>query len=172
MDWTDDKALDNLEKHDIVIASRSVGMGDLMKLSSMAKKYTVLIIWSHGFPNIPVISGYLFEGTEGPDERPRHFHPMHGRDRRLGNNLLYNRVYDLGFNPNLKIVDDGFTKDFASREEAYDDLRRLRPSLADDKIPVFKANVDKFLTENLDGTVTYLCKTKTVVLWWKPELEE
>ena len=63
-------------------------------------------------------------------------------------------------------------KDYASREEAYADLRKLREEIDETKIDVFRANVDKFLTENPDGTVTYLAKTKSIVLWWKPEIED
>jgi ribosomal protein L20 len=36
------------------------------------------------------------------------------RDRRLGYNVFYNMVYDLGHDPNIKIVTDGFTKDYAA----------------------------------------------------------
>ena len=161
----------NLEQHDIVICSRSFGLSDLLKLTTLAKKYVVTVIWSHGCPSIPEISGYLFEGTEDElSERP----PFMGmrQDRRLGNNMIYNRVYDLGFEPNLNVVEDGFTKTFACRDEAYADLRRLRSNMKDDKLPIFRANVDKFLTENADGTVTYFCGTKSVVVWWKPERAE
>lgn len=171
LDWNEVEPGENLEQHDIVICSRSVGMRDIMKLSELARKYVVLIIWNNNAPCIPMIVSFLFEGTEEEGEEKRNF--KFGRqDRRLGINLLYNRIYDLGFNPNLKIVEDGFTKDFSSRKEAYEDLRRLRPNMSADKMPVFKNNVDRFLTENSDGSFTYLAKTKTVVFWWEPKIEE
>jgi len=160
----------NLEQHDIVICSRSAGFSDIMKLSTFARKYVVLVSWSNNAPCIPMIVGFLFEGTEDEGEEKCNF-KFHW-DRRLGVNLLYNRVYDMGFNPNLNIVEDGFTKDYNSREEAYADLRRLRPKMSEDKMPILKRNIDKFLTENPDGTFTYLAKTETVVLWFKPEIEE
>lgn len=166
-DWeTED--LSTLGKFDIVIASRTVALQDLVRLSSLAKKYAAIVIWSYGCPSIPEIVGKLFEGT---DDRPMG-RPPHNRDRRLGNNLWYNRVYDLGFDPNLKIVEDGFTRTFENREQAYEELRKLRPELAADKVPIFKKNTDAFLTENADGTVTFLSKTKSIVLWWKPERVE
>ena len=37
----------------------------------------------------------------------------------------FNILYDLGIDPNVRIVKDGFTKDYATYEEAYDDLRTL-----------------------------------------------
>lgn len=170
LDWEDKAGVGELQAHDIVIASRSIAMGDIPLLCSLAKKYVVLIIWSHGCPSIPVIVGELFKGLEEPRLGP----PV-SRDRRLGNNLLYNRIYDMGYNPNLKVVDDGFTKDYPSRDEAYADLARLKPELADmgpEKQQLFKNNTDRFLTQHEDGTVTFLSPTKSVVLWWKPELEE
>ncbi len=169
LDWEDEESYQSLEKHDIVIASRSVGMGDIHRLSNLAKKYAVIIIWCYGYPSIPMITGELFKGAEKEERPPM---PQMMKDRRLGNNLMYNRIYDLGYNPNLNIVEDGFTKDYASREEAYADLRKLREEIDETKIDVFRANVDKFLTENPDGTVTYLAKTKSIVLWWKPEIED
>lgn len=173
MDWEDADAAAAVEKHDIVIASRSVGMGDIKRLSSLARKYAVIIIWSHGCPHIPVIAGKLFEGLE--EEGDRRPGPPISRDRRLGNNLWYNRIYDLGYNPNLNIVEDGFTKNYANREEAYEDLARLKPGMSElpqEKQRIFKANTDQFLSQNKDGSITFLSPTKSIVLWWKPELEE
>lgn len=166
-DWeTEDIAV--LGKFDIVIASRTVALHDLVRLSSLAKKYVVIVIWAHGFLSIPGIVGQIFKGTE---ERPM-ADPPHFGDRRLGNNLWYNRVYDLGFDPNLNIVEDGFTRTFESRSQACEELRKLKPELAEDKVPIFEKNLDDFLTENPDGTVTFLAKTRSIVLWWKPERQE
>ena len=176
LDFDDIEIGKNLDQHDIVICSRSAGLGDLIKLSGMAKKYVVTVGWSHGYPNIPTIIGKLFAGMDenkDPDAAPT----MPETDRRLGNSLMYNRVYDMGFNPNLRIVDDGFTKTFSNREEAYADLLRLHAVYhlangpAADQLDIFRANVDLFLTDNPDGTVTFLSKTKSVVMWWDPQRE-
>lgn len=170
-DWEDEACMDQLEKHDIVIASRSVGMGDINRLAKMAKKYVVLIIWSHGCPSIPMIVGELFRGIDKGKRPGPHF----SRDRRLGNNLLYNRIYDMGYNPNLNVVEDGFTKDYESRQAAYEDLIRLKPDtsgMGEDAINIFKENTDKFLTELEDGRVRFLAPTKSIVVWFKPQIEE
>ncbi|MGN0704191.1 MAG: molybdopterin-binding protein [Lentihominibacter sp.] len=170
MDWEDEKSVSRLEKHDIVIASRSIAMGDIDKLCSLARKYVVLIMWSHGYPSIPMIINELFKGVDD-EEMPK---PPFTRDRRHGNNMLYNRIYDMGYEPNVRIVDDGFTKVFGSREEAYADLSVLKPiraELLQERYDVFKANVDRFLSENDDGTVNFLAPTKSIVVWWKPQPE-
>ncbi|MGM9533913.1 MAG: class I SAM-dependent methyltransferase [Intestinibacter sp.] len=165
MDWNDVVPGENVQKHDIVIASRNGAIQDFEKLSALANKYVVVLCWANA-PSIPEITGYLFEGT-GLDNKV-HFN----KDRRLGYNVMFNMLYDLGYDANINVVDDGYTQTYNSREEAYEDLRNLKPEMSDDKMDIFKKNVDKFLTENEDGTVTYLCKTKTYVLGWKPEIQE
>ncbi|MDD4503468.1 MAG: methyltransferase domain-containing protein [Clostridiaceae bacterium] len=170
LDWQEAQVGKNLDKHDIVICSRTAGLNEILKLSSFARKYVVTIVWSHGYPSIPTITGYLFEGVQLPKNQAIPASPFRS-DRRFGDNLTYNMVYDLGYNPNLQVVEDGFKKDYTSREEAYADLRRLRPEMGDDQMPVFSGNVDKFLIENKQGGVTYLSKTRTMVMWWSPKLE-
>lgn len=169
IDWEDKESVSKLEKHDIVIASRNIAMFDIETLSSLANKLVVVIIWANYSPGIPQITGELFKGTSPDNERAPQFHQP---DRRLGNNLFYNRIYDAGYNPNVRILDDGYTATFPDRETAYQELMKLRPSIAEDKIPVFRKNADEFLTDNPDGTVTYLAKTKSAVFWWEPVKEE
>jgi len=166
IDWEDDESVDTVERHDIVIASRSPALGDIRLLSKLARKQVVLIIWANNAPCIPMIMGSLFKGTrpEGEGGRPPFMPPF---DRRFGNNLLYNKIYDMGFEPNLKYVDDGYTRLFKDREEAYSELLKLaRDEVPPEKMDVFRSNADEYLTDGEDGTVTYFVKTRTVVYWW------
>lgn len=167
LDWNEVEPGVNLQKHDIVICSRSAALGDIEKMSALANKYVVNIIWSHGCPSIPGIISRLFAGT-GSELRAG---PPMSRDRRLGNNVIYNVVYDKGYEPNLRVVEDGFTMDYPSRQAAYDDLRTLRPPFPEDKLPVFQANVDQFLAPRLEGGVTFLAPTRSLVVWWSPRRE-
>ncbi|MGI6721337.1 MAG: class I SAM-dependent methyltransferase [Anaerovoracaceae bacterium] len=168
MDWEDEEACSRLPMHDIVLASRSLGLHDVDRLCRLARKWVVIVIWSYGWPSIPEVTGKLFQGAQYEDRMPFGPH-FPKRDRRLGNNLWYNKIYDQGYEPNLKVVADGFRKEYGSREEAYDDLRQLGRDLDPAKDDVFKANVDKFLREDGDGKVTYEAKTRSLVMWWKPE---
>ncbi|HSW35441.1 MAG TPA: class I SAM-dependent methyltransferase [Candidatus Limnocylindrales bacterium] len=161
LDWKDAVLGKNLEQHDIVIASRSIGIYDIKKLSRFARKYVVIISWANA-PYIPMILNELFAGVESV----RTF-PLMPIDRRIGYNISYNMVYDLGYDPNIKIVLDGFTKDFASREEAYADLWKLQ-GVTPEIPPVFKKNVDNFLSENNSGGITFRRETKSFVMWWVP----
>ena len=111
-----------------------------------------------------MIIGDLFEGVDEAHKFP----PLH-IDRRLGYNVNYNIIYDAGYDPNIRIVTDGFTRDYAAKEEAYKDLWQLRETGIDNPTSVFKKNVDKWLTKNKDGGVTFRRETKSYVLWWKPE---
>ena len=161
LDWKD-AVPGNPEKHDIVIASRSVGAQDIHKLSSFAKKYAVMIAWANA-PHIPMIINDLFEGVG----EPNHFPGMR-INRNVGYNVAYNMVYDAGYDPNIRIVTDGFTKDYAAREEAYEDLWKLRETAQPKPVPVFKQNVDKWLTANEQGGFTFRRETRTYVIWWEP----
>jgi hypothetical protein len=88
-------------------------------------------------------------------------------DRRLGNNVLYNRIYDLGYDVNIKIVDDGFERTFKDEKEAIKELRKLGPKFPDSKLKVFRKNVAPFLTKNKDDSIYFLAKTKSVVYYWE-----
>ena len=171
LDWNDKKALESLPKHDIVIASRSVGMHDMIKLNSFANKYCAIVCWANS-DSIPDVLNGLFEGTSGAMLGPGGRKARPRQDRRLGYNVMWNIAYDLGFDPNINIVTDGFTKTFKTREEAYNYLRCLR-KIEDNEMPIFKKNVDKWLTENEDGTVTFRRETKSFVMCWqaKPQNE-
>ena len=163
LDWKNAVVRENLEKHDIVIASRSEGMKDIEKLTSFARKYAVMIAWANS-PCIPDILGDLFHDTSAYAEKSL---PI-PRDRRLGYNVFYNMVYDLGYDPNIKIVTDGFTKDYANYEEAYADLRTLG-KIEDDEMKIFRNNCNKWLSKNDKGGITFRRETKSFVLWWSPE---
>lgn len=148
----------DLKKFDVVICSRSNGYSNLVKLSSMSKKIVAIVTWANA-PTIPHILSVLFENTH---EESNIFPPT---DRRISYNILINQVYDLGYEPNVSIVEDGFIKTFASKEDAYKELSQLK-EFDSSKMDIFKSNVDNFLTENKDGTFTFLTKTKSAVIWW------
>ncbi len=171
-DWEDEAAIAKVPKHDIVIASRNLAMFDTDRLSALANRCVAIVIWSFGCPSVPAVTYQLFKNTRADGQAGPGPLPGPGKDRRLGNNLVYNKIYDKGYNPNLRIVDDGFMKTYGSYEEAYDDLRVLGPEIDKDRENIYRENVNRFITENEDGTVTFLAKTGSIVLWWKPEKEE
>ncbi len=167
MNWEDAVLGKNVEQHDIVIASRSPGMQDIRRTATFARKYVVLVGWAN-MPNVPTVVGDLFRGVEGAEGFP----PMRPTDRRLGYNITYNQVYDMGFDPSINVVADGWEKDFSGREEAYAWLWKLRETGTDIISPVFKKNTDKWLTENNNGSITFRRETRSWVIWFRPSLPD
>ncbi|MBN2049017.1 MAG: class I SAM-dependent methyltransferase [Spirochaetales bacterium] len=158
-DWTT-VTPEEIGTFDVVVCSRSAGLSDFERLSSFSRRIVAVVSWGDG-PNIPMILGEIFKGTSSKENPSRNrFH-----DRRFGFNMMFNTVYDLGFAPNVRYVEDGFTADFASRDEAYEHILPLG-EVDKDKVDIFKANLEPYLTIKTDGTVTFLRKTESVVMWW------
>lgn len=153
----------NVEKHDVVICSRSVALHELRKLSGFAKRMAAIVTFANA-PTIPQLLEDIFKDTGGEDKKRPPF--RHGMDRRINYNMMYNIVYDMGYEPNVKIVEDGFTKDFATKEEAYADLITLR-KVDEDRQDIFRRNLDPYLTPNAAGGYTFFIETRTCVMWWE-----
>jgi len=151
--------------HDIAICSRSTALWHLDKLSAFAKKYVAIVIWANA-PSIPKLLGGVFAGT-GEDERKR---PHPPEDRRVGYNAFWNTAYDMGYEPNCHIVEDGFKAVYSSIDEACQDLRILG-DVASSKEDVYRSNVEKYLTKREDGKLEFFLKTRSAVIWWETHPE-
>ncbi len=158
-DWTT-ASPEEIGKFDVVVCSRSAGLQDLERLSSFSRRTVAIVSWGDG-PNIPQTLGEIFKGTAEEEKRP----PMRMPDRRLGFNVFFNTVYDLGYAPDVRYVEDGFTRDFKDHDEAYAFIRTLG-KVDDDKFEIFKNNLAPYLTKNQDGSVKFLRKTESVVMSW------
>ncbi|KFZ37795.1 hypothetical protein HR45_08030 [Shewanella mangrovi] len=157
-DWNSDDAIEQIGIHDIAVASRSVGFSDLLKLNKIARKYAVVM----SFANAPSLREIQLSFLQGVIDTP----PVpHANDRNFGYNITFNMLYDMGAEPNIRIVDDGYEAQFASREEAYEAMRFVGDIPAD-KEAQYRANVDKRLTANEQGFRLF-CASRTFVMWWK-----
>jgi SAM-dependent methyltransferase len=163
MDFEDAIAGENVEKHDVVVCSRSVGLWNLKKLASFANRLTAIITFANA-PTIPQLLSNIFNGTTADTEQKPPF-TKYGMDRRVNYNVFYNIVYDLGYEPNVAIVEDGFTRKYTSKESAYEDIITLGKVDAD-KAGVYRKNLDNYLKENDTGGVTFFMETRTCVIWW------
>ncbi|QDR82401.1 class I SAM-dependent methyltransferase [Sporomusa termitida] len=159
--WLAEDAVETVGKYDIAIASRSVGFADLVKINRIARKYVFILGWANA-PSLREIQLDFLEGI-GQEKVP------HDPDARMfGYNMMFNMVYDMGANPNIVVVEDGFERDYVSREQAYADLRfvgEIRPEFEEQ----YRSNVDRYLIPQPDGGFKLLRKTKTFVLWWRPD---
>lgn len=163
MDFREAVAGESLELHDVVLCSRSIGLRNIKKLAAFARRLTAVITFANA-PTIPQLLSNIFRGTAAD---PQHKPPFarYGMDRRINYNVLYNIAYDLGYEPNVHIVDDGFTKDYDSRENAYDDIITLG-KVDEDKTDIYRRNLDQYLTANDKGGITFFIETRTCVIWW------
>jgi len=159
--WLDEDAVEKIGKHDIAVASRSVGMFDLLKLNQLATKYVFVM----SFANAPSLREIQLDFLEGITDVP----PLKARpdDRLFDYNLTFNMIYDMGANPSVVVLDDGFEAYYTSREEAYEALRFVGEILPKHE-KRYRANVDRYLDVLEDGRVHLLRQTKTYVMWWKP----
>lgn len=160
--WLDDDAVEKIGQHDIVVASRSVGLSDLIKLSRLAKKYVYVL----NFANAPSLREIQMDFLEGVAD---YAHPFQKRPdaRMFDYNVTFNMIYDMGANPSVVIVEDGFEAYYNSKEAAYEALRFVG-KIAPEYEKRYRANVDRYLEVLDDGSVHLLRKTQTYVMWWKP----
>ena len=156
-DWSDEQGLKDLPKHDIVLASRSVGLFDIRKLCKFAKKYVVMTSFLMDHPSLKDIWQDFLKGIKDENEAGL-------SDRRFGYNFIFNIVYDMGANPNLKIIDTTYERDFASLEEAFSYFRFVG-EIAPEKEEIYKRNVEKYLTKTNDG-YKFKRETKSYLIWW------
>ena len=156
-DWSDEQDLKDLPKHDIVLASRSVGLFDIKKLCKFANKYVVMTSFLMDYPSLKTFWQDFLKGIKDENEAGL-------SDRRFGYNFIFNIVYDMGANPNLKIIDTIFERDFASLEEAFSYFRFVG-EIAPQKEEIYKQNIEKYLTKTNDG-YKFKRETKSYLIWW------
>lgn len=157
--WTDEDALKLIGKHDIAIASRSVGLSDIEKLNKIAKKYAVMICFFKS--SLRQIAQNFLVGVKEQKMPPQ---PFKQDERMLGYNITFNLLYDMGANPNVRIITDIYEKDFESKAQAYEFFRFLG-EIPKDKEKTYKANVDKYVFETKNG-FRFEQKAQSYVMWW------
>jgi hypothetical protein len=157
--WDDAVVGSTIDKHDVVIASRSPGMKTPAKLNDMARKYVYILTFVG--PRLKSIYDELVEGIEEISNPPV---------RNLGIEhqwVIFNRICELGIYPSVQYVTDGFTRWYETREAAYEDLRWLI-EIPPDKEERYRQNIDRILFPEKGG-FRLLRETKTVIIWWKKE---
>jgi len=160
LNWLSEGAVEKIGQHDIVIASRSVGFSDILKINSLAKKYVFLLGWA----NAPSLREIQLDFLDGIVQERR---PQDPYAHMFGYNIIFNIVYDMGANPNVVVVEDGFERDYDSKEQAYADLRFVGDILPEFE-EQYRSNIDRYLIPKPGGGLKLLRKTKTFVLWWQP----
>jgi hypothetical protein len=156
MPWEQVVIGEHVQPHDVVIASRSPGMRDLRKLDSAAIKRAYVMLFSG-----PSLKEFHDELLDGVLDVPAQRRPMRGS--LSGHALVFNQLCDMGIDPNVTFVPDGFTNWYETRDSAYRDLSWLH--VPADRVERFRHNVDAYLQPE-NGGYRLLEQTKTAIVWW------
>jgi hypothetical protein len=132
-------------------------MRDLAKVNAAARKFVYFMTFTTG-ASLKEFHDELMEGIqEAPPKRVMNGGiPSHV--------LLFNRLTEMGIDPNVQYLPDGFTRFYITREDAYQDLQWL--NIPNDKQIRFRENVDRYLLAE-HGGYRLTRTTKTAILWWK-----
>lgn len=156
LSWQDVRPGENVELHDIVVASRSPAMNDLRKLDALARKRAYVMIFSG--PSLKSFHDSLVAGIE-PDPPSANMRPS----PMPGYALVFNRLVAMGLEVNVRFIPDGFShifRDWASLLEGFSWLGI--PAEAETR---FRRNIQPYLTENENG-IELRMETRTAILWW------
>lgn len=180
-DWNHVLPGQNVQAHDVVIASRCGAMMDVEKLSSLAKRTVAVQIFADA-PSLPELLNVLFSGCGGDEPGPGGHGPA-GRPggpgagpgpmggaapsgRRPSIYLkIAEKAYNAGFDPNVRIFPERFRKSFATRDEAVTWICSLKPDKAAGNEERVALNAEPFLSETDDG-IEFCIATAAAIIWW------
>ncbi len=111
-----------------------------------------------GRPGMPPAGGPGPMGPGGPGA------PGAGRKPSAYKQLV-DKVYDLGFDPNVRIMPERFRKTFATAEEANAWVCSLNPERAAGNEERVAANVAPLLRP-VEGGVEFVIATAAAIVWW------
>lgn len=153
-DWDAITPRRTIRRHDVVVASRFTGMEDLMKLDAAANERVYVLMFSG--PSTMALYRALLEGIAPPAEE--HVVPRPGFAR------LFNALCELGIDPNVTHLPDGFSRWYENLDAAEDDFSWLgiRPQLR----PILRQNLARFLSPE-EGGVRFLFRTRSTLIWWE-----
>lgn len=181
IDWDCVLPGQNIAKHDVVLAARCPAMYDIEKLCALARRTVMLQIFADA-PSIPALQGVLFSGCKDAEGKgmptpgghghgfPGGSHRGKGRNRRPSSAYfeLFSKVYDAGYNPNVRIMPERFRKKFATREDAVAWVCSLRPALSAGNEERVAANAAPFITQ-VEGGFEFCISTTAAIIWWDVE---
>ena len=159
--WEDVELGVDIEPHDMVIASNSLGMFDLQealaKMDAAAKKRVYLFI----------SAGRRFFDDQEEEfwERVYDRPPRRHGGFRSDYMLLYNILHDMGIYANVEIKDSEHVQHYGSLDEAVEQWKARR-EIPEENEPLLREYLSKNLErENGDG-LTFRRRTKSAMIWW------
>jgi SAM-dependent methyltransferase len=171
LDWSLPEPGKQGEKFDVVITTRSVGIEDIKRLNILSRKY-VFVIYPYDYPSLKDIQHEMLLDVRGRISREEE-----AKSQRIyGYNTIFNMLYDLGLDPVMSLLNDGFERIYMTREDAYQDLRKIalmsledfdNPLLDEDEDKIFRTNLEPYFSHEEDGKVKFFRESKTMVIGWK-----
>ncbi|MCR3883993.1 MAG: class I SAM-dependent methyltransferase [Methanothrix sp.] len=157
--WEDVQLGVDIEPHDVVIASHSLGMFDLQeavaKMDAAAKR-RVYILTAAG--------KWFFDDLEEELwEREFDGHTRRG-GWRSDYMLLYNILHDMGIYANVEIRDAEHVQRYESLDEAVGRWREMR-DIPEEKVEDLREYLSKKLIEGEGGLVSKR-RAKSAMIWW------
>lgn len=153
-DWDTARPGHDVPRHDVVIASRYTGERDLLKLDEAANELVYIIMFAG--PSTRALHTALLEDISEP--------PIEEAVLRPGVVTLVEELSELGIEPNVTHVSDGFTRWYRDEKEALAEFDWL------DVDPALKAilnrNIRRFL-QPAHGGVRFLFETRSALVWWR-----
>jgi ubiquinone/menaquinone biosynthesis C-methylase UbiE len=154
--WEDVELGDDIEQHDIVIASHSVSTQEAVaKMDAVARKYVYILTFAGRW----VGDGEegLWKAIYGERQRQRAWHSDYI--------LLYNILHDMKIYANLQIHEFESEQHYESLDEAVTKWKEMRDIPAE-KEDVLRGYLSKILIED-DGTLCLKRKSKSATIWWQ-----
>jgi hypothetical protein len=150
----------DIEPHDVVIASYSLGMFDmqeaLAKIDAAAKRHVYLFESAGGWMDEKL-------WKELYDER----HPAW-----TGYIYLYNILHDMGIYANVEIGDSEVEQRYSSLDEAVNRWKETY-DIPPEKESILREYLSKMLVgAEDDGTLCFKRKSKNAMIWWKRKAHE
>jgi SAM-dependent methyltransferase len=159
--WEDVELGVDLEPHDVVVASHSLGMFDLQeavaKMDAAANKYVYIFTFAGRW--------FFDDQEEELWERVYDRPPRRGGGFRSDYMLLYNILHDMGIYANVEIKDTEHVQRYGSLDEAVERWKERR-EIPEEKEPLLREYLAKNLeSEDGDGLV-FRRRTKSAMIWW------
>jgi ubiquinone/menaquinone biosynthesis C-methylase UbiE len=157
--WEDVEVGIDIEPHDVVIASHSLGMFDLQdalaKMDAAAKKY-VFILAAAG--------KWFYDDFEEELYKQVYKRPLGRSGWRSDYMLIYNILHDVGIYANVEIIDSDDVQRYESLDEAVERWR-VMTAIPEENEPFLRANLAKNITEDGNGLL-FGWRTKGAMIWW------
>lgn len=161
--WEDVEMGVDIEPHDVVIASHSLGMFDLQealeKMNSAAKQ-SVYIFTAAGKWFFDDFEEELWERVyDRPPRRGR------GGGFRSDYMLLYNILHDMRIYANVEIRDAEHVQRYESLDEAVERWK-VRREIPEENEPLLREYLAKNLEDGNGDGLLFRRRTKSAMIWW------